>query len=174
MRGPVCTPSHRGRGRRPGPCPVGMGQEALDSRARPFERRGCNCEFALRSGGSAQGPLLSLGSTASPAKIRGVCVAVRTGERGSESPKPPQRGAARRMYLVSDASFGAPTSHSSGPLYGKVGAAEGFGVGFFSPSLVKGKERGSSCGGRLSPTGKGSGMTVREDRSMEMRNEGSG
>ena len=65
MRGPVCTPNHRGQGRRPGPCPVGMGQEAFDSFARPLETGVCNCELAVMPGGPAWTGVPSDGSGAS-------------------------------------------------------------------------------------------------------------
>ncbi len=66
MRGPVRVPSHRGRGRRPGSCLVSAGQEAFDSFARPFERRGRNCVIAVTPGDTAWTEVPSKASGATP------------------------------------------------------------------------------------------------------------
>ncbi len=52
-------------------------------------------------------------------------MAVEPESEGLRAKKPPQRGAARRAILVSEALFGAPTSHIAP---GRQAAAEGFGV----------------------------------------------
>ena len=87
--------------------------------ARPFERRVRRCESALRRGGSA--------GRGDPDRQHGVTGqnlgrwCGRTSRRARKwQPKTPRRGAARRTFLSSAASFGAPTSqHSSGPFHEK-------------------------------------------------------
>ena len=72
MRGPVCTPSHRGQGRRPGSRAGHAGQEAFDSFARPFERRVRHCEIGRKARHSSQDGRSAPGSGASPDQKSGA------------------------------------------------------------------------------------------------------